>query len=487
MNLLDFTVHELRDAIKNKDVSSLEATTACLERIEDVDGNIGSYLNIFADSAIKSSKEADKRIASGNFHGSLLGVPYALKDNILTRGTINTCASKMLENFISPYDATVTEKINNQGGILLGKLNMDEFAMGSTTENSAYKISKNPYDTSKVPGGSSGGSATAVAADEAYFSLGSDTGGSIRQPAAFCGCVGLKPTYGRVSRYGLVAFASSLDQIGPVTKDVLDSAIVLDVISGMDFRDSTSAPGEDFSFENSLTGNIKGLKIGVPTQYFDGIEKDVFSSLSAAIESFKSLGALCEETDLKLYKYALPAYYILSSGEASSNLSRYDGVKYGLIAQNVENLSNLYKESRTQGFGKEVKRRILFGTYILSSQNYAKYFKKAQQVRTLIIEEFNKLFEKYDVLVTPAYPTTAFEIGRTGTSVEMYVGGNCLACVNLAGLPAIVLPCGYNKAGLPIGVQIIGKPFDEATVLNAALALEKTVKKQKPSFSGGAI
>ena len=486
MELLNLTVHELRDMIKSKKVSSLEATTACLSHIENIDGNIGSFINVLYDEAIACAKENDKKLSMGLNSGSIFGVPYALKDNILTKGIKTTCASKMLENFIPPYSATVENKIKSQGGILLGKLNMDEFAMGSSTENSYFKVTRNPYDISKMPGGSSGGSATAVASDEAFFSLGTDTGGSIRQPAAFCSCVGLKPTYGRVSRYGLVAFASSLDQIGPLTKDVLDSAIILDVISGKDNKDSTTFKTSDISFESALTGEICGTKIGVPVEYLDNINKEVLSSLSASIENLKKLGAICEETSLKLYKHALPSYYLISSGEACSNLARFDGVKYGYSEENCDTLTDLYEKSRSSGFGNEVKRRILLGTYILSSKNYHAYFKKAQQVRTLIIEEFNRLFEKYDVLVTPAYPTVASEIGQSCTSIEMYVGGNCLACVNLAGLPAIVIPCGYDKNGLPIGIQIIGKYFDEATILNVAYALEKTVLLKKPSLTGGA-
>ena len=487
MEILNLTVHELRDAIKNKKISSTEATKACLSQIETHDEVLGSFLDVFYSDALNSAKSADEKIATDDDVGTLLGVPYALKDNILTKGIKTTCASKMLENYIPPYSATVYEKIQKSGGVLLGKLNMDEFAMGSSCENSAYKITKNPYDISKIPGGSSGGSASSVASDEAYFTLGSDTGGSIRQPASFCGCVGLKPTYGRVSRYGLVAFASSLDQIGPLTKDVRDSAIILDVISGKDEKDSTTAPISSTSFEKSLSENIKDIRVGVPTQYLDGIDTDVKDSLFSSLDSLKYLGADVLETDLKLYKYALPAYYLISSGEACSNLAKFDGVKYGFSAKNCDTLDDLYKESRSKAFGAEVKRRIMLGAYILSSENYAVYYEKAQKVRTLIIEEFNKLFEQFDVLVTPAYPTTPTEIGSGGTSIEMYVGGNCFACANLAGLPAIVIPCGYNKAGLPIGIQIIGKQFDEATILNVAYALEKTVTKQKPHLFGGAL
>lgn len=486
MELLNLTVHELRDMISSKKISSSEATCACLSHIKNTDDKICSFLTVLYDDAIAHAKECDEKISKGYSKGLLFGVPYALKDNILTKGIKTTCASKMLENFIPPYSATVENRIKEQGGVLLGKLNMDEFAMGVSTENSYFKVSKNPYDITKIPGGSSGGSATAVSSDQVYFALGSDTGGSIRQPAAFCGCVGLKPTYGRVSRYGLVAFASSLDQIGPITKDVRDSAILLDVISGKDNLDATTCEKNAFSFESALTGNIKGKKIGVPTEYLLGIDNEVLSCLNSAVKNFNHLGADCIETNLKLYKYALPAYYLISSGEASTNLARYDGIKYGYKAENCDDLENIYQCSRSFALGSEVKRRILLGTYVLSSKNYSAYFQKAQKVRTLIIKEFEDLFKKYDVLVTPAYPTTPTNIGQGGTSVEMYIGGNCLACANLAGLPAIVIPYGYTKNGLPIGVQIIGKPFDEATVLNVAYALENTFCKQKPSISGGA-
>lgn len=484
MEIYNLSLHELRDMLKSKKISSYEATLSCLSRIDDVDRSIGSFLSVFYDDAKKSAIVADKKIASGET-SPLLGVPYALKDNILTKGIVTTCASLMLKDFVPPYSATVYEKLMSAGGILLGKLNMDEFAMGSSTETSAYKTTKNPYNITKIPGGSSGGSATAVAADESFFTLGTDTGGSIRQPAAFCGCVGLKPTYGTISRYGLVAFASSLDQIGPMTKDVKDAAIVLDVIAGKDNRDCTTYSYKPQSCEESLTGDIKNLKIGVPVQYLDGINEEVYSALTKAVENIKSMGAEVTDTDLKMYKYALPAYYLISSGEASSNLARFTGVGFGFRADNYSDLGDMYKESRAQGFGDEVKRRIMLGTYILSSENYSAYYKKAQQVRTLIIEEFNKLFEKFDVLITPAYPTTATDLGRNITSIEMYRGGNCLVCTNLAGLPSIVLPCGYDNSGLPIGIQIIGKPFCESTILNVAYALEKTITKQKPLISGG--
>lgn len=480
------TAHEIRDMIKNKEISSLEATKAVLSRIEATEDKVESYITVLRDEALKSAEAVDKKIASGESVGDLAGVPMALKDNMCTKDVLTTCASKMLYNFKPPYDSTVAKKMKEADAVLLGKLNMDEFAMGSSTENSYFKKTKNPYDLTRVPGGSSGGSAACVAADEAYFTLGSDTGGSIRQPAAFCGCVGLKPTYGAVSRFGLVAFASSLDQIGPMTKDVLDCAMVLDNIVGYDCQDSTSVKMEYDSFEGNLSNNIKGLKIGVPAEYIGaGIDNEVLNAINAALETFKVLGAETGEASLPLNKYALPAYYMISSAEASSNLARYDGVKYGYRAENFEDLSDLYLKTRSEGFGSEVKRRIMIGTYALSSGYYDAYYKKAQQVRTQVMQDFSNAFEKYDVLVTPVAPTAAFKIGeKTQDPMQMYLADICTVSVNIAGLPAIVIPCGYTKEGLPIGIQIIGKHFGEQTILNAALALEETVKKVRPIIGG---
>lgn len=484
MELYKLTAHELRDKIKNKEISSVEATKSVIERIDSVENKVDSYITILGDEAIAKATEIDKKIASGEDVGSLAGVPCAIKDNMCTKDVLTTCASKMLYNFKPPYNATVVEKLNEAGTVTLGKVNMDEFAMGSSTENSYFKKTKNPYDLTKVPGGSSGGSAACVAADEAPFSLGSDTGGSIRQPASLCGCVGLKPTYGSVSRYGLIAFASSLDQIGPLTKDVTDAAMVLDVIAGHDPKDSTSVNIKHPCYEKALTGDIKGLKIGIPEEYIgEGIDKEVASAVYTAIDNMKSLGAVSENTNLPLNKYALPAYYMISSAEASSNLARFDGVKYGYRAENFDNLVDMYCQSRSEGFGTEVKRRIMIGTYALSSGYYDAYYKKAQQVRTMIMDDFGKAFEKYDVLITPSSPTTAFGIGeRTTDPIKMYLADICTVSVNIGGLPAIVIPCGYDKNGLPIGIQIIGKPFGEATILNAAYALEKTITKVRPNL-----
>ncbi|MBR4890036.1 MAG: Asp-tRNA(Asn)/Glu-tRNA(Gln) amidotransferase subunit GatA [Clostridia bacterium] len=484
MELYKLTAHELRDMIKNKEITSVEATKSVLERIDNVENKVESYITVTGEEALARAALIDEKIAAGEEVGKLAGVPCAIKDNMCTKDVLTTCASKMLYNFKPPYNATVVEKLDAAGTVTLGKVNMDEFAMGSSTENSYFKKTKNPYDLTKVPGGSSGGSAACVAADEAPFSLGSDTGGSIRQPASLCGCVGLKPTYGSVSRYGLIAFASSLDQIGPLAKDVKDAAIVLDAICGYDPKDSTSVNIEHPCYEDALTGDIKGLKVGIPEEYFgEGIDEEVSASVFAAIENMKSLGAVAENTNLPLNKYALPAYYMISSAEASSNLARFDGVKYGYRAEKFDDLVDLYCQSRSEGFGSEVKRRIMIGTYALSSGYYDAYYKKAQQVRTMIMDDFGKAFEKYDVLVTPCSPTTAFGIGeKTTDPIQMYLADICTVSVNIGGLPAIVIPCGYDKNGLPIGLQIIGKPFGEASILNAAYALEKTITKARPNL-----
>lgn len=478
------TAHEIRDKIKNKELSSKEITTAFLNRIDAVEDKVESYVTVLPEQAIEAAEAVDKKIAAGESVGALAGVPMALKDNLCTKDILTTCSSKMLYNFRPPYDSTVAAKLKAADTVLLGKVNMDEFAMGSSTENSYYKKTKNPYDLTKVPGGSSGGSAACVSADEAAFALGSDTGGSIRQPASFCGCVGMKPTYGTVSRFGLVAFASSLDQIGPLAKDVRDCAMVYDQIVGYDPMDSTSVNREYASFEAALTGDVKGLKIGVPAEYMgEGISEPVQKAVMAALNSFKALGAEYQDMHLPLNEYALPAYYMISSAEAGSNLARFDGVKYGYRAENFDGLIDLYAQTRSEGFGAEVKRRIMIGTYALSSGYYDAYYKKAQQVRTMIMQDFDKAFETYDVLVTPTTPTTAFGIGeKTNDPLQMYMADICTVSVNIGGLPAVVLPCGYDENGLPIGLQIIGKPFGEAQILNAAYALEKTISKIKPSI-----
>ena len=408
-----------------------------------------------------------------------------------TKGIKTTCSSKMLENFVSPYDATVVEKLKEQHMIDLGKLNMDEFAMGASTEYSAFHVTRNPWNLNTVPGGSSGGSAAAVAANLVPWALGSDTGGSIRQPAAFCGVVGLKPTYGLVSRYGLVAFASSLDQIGPITKDVEDAAMLLNVIAGHDERDTTSENREKIDYTKCLKNDVKGLKIGVPKEFFgEGINEEVKAKLKEAIEKYKEMGAEVEEFSLDIANYALATYYIIACAEASSNLGRFDGIRYGYRTENFTNLKEIYKNSRSEGFGDEVKRRIILGTYVLSSGYYDAYYKKAQQVRTLVRKEFDKAFEKYDVLLTPTSPTVAFEIGtKSSNPLEMYLADICTVSINIAGLPGISVPCGVDSNGMPVGMQLIGNRFDEEKILNAAYTYEQATKfreNYKPTFKGGA-
>ena len=475
MNLYELTAHELSDKLKAKEVSSTEITKSVIERIEKVEGTIGSYITSTHEQALETAKLVDNKIANGEEIAPLEGIPMAIKDNICTEGIKTTCASKMLENFIPPYDAFVAKKIKEINAPVLGKLNMDEFAMGSSTENSYFKKTKNPYNTDKVPGGSSGGSAASVSADTAVYTLGSDTGGSIRQPASFCGVVGLKPTYGLVSRFGLVAFASSLDQIGPLTKDVTDSAMVLNLIAGHDKMDSTSIniPKEDYT--KALVNDVKGMKIGIPNDYIgEGINEDVKNAILKAVETYKALGAEIEFFDMKASKYALPAYYIISSAEASSNLARYDGIKYGYRTDSFESLDDLYKKTRSEGFGKEVKRRIMLGTYALSSGYYDAYYKKAQQVRTVIKNDFDAAFERYDFILTPTAPTTAFNIGsKTTDPLQMYLEDICTVSINIASVPAISIPCGFDKENMPIGMQLIGKAFSESTLLRAAYTFEQ--------------
>jgi aspartyl-tRNA(Asn)/glutamyl-tRNA(Gln) amidotransferase subunit A len=481
LELYQLTAHALRDLLRKKEISSIELTKSILDRINLTDPQIQSYLTVMHEQALNNAQEIDKRMSAGEQLGDLAGIPMALKDNICTEGILTTCASKMLHNFKPPYDATVVKKLKKEGTVLVGKLNMDEFAMGSSTENSYFKQTKNPYDLDRVPGGSSGASAAAVAADEAIFTLGSDTGGSIRQPAAFCGVVGMKPTYGTVSRFGLVAFASSLDQIGPLTKDVTDCALVLNAITGHDPMDSTSLNIKYPDYTKALVNNVKGLKIGVPKEYMgEGINAEIRHSVLNALEILKSLGAEYEEFSLPLTEYALPAYYLISSAEASSNLARYDGIKYGYRTGQFKDLLDLYKKTRSEGFGTEVKRRIMLGTYALSSGYYDAYYKKAQQVRTLIKKSFDDAFSRYDVIITPTTPTTAFKIGeKSKDPLEMYAADICTVSLNIAGLPGLVIPCGLDSKGLPIGMQLIGKAFDEATLLRTAYTFEQNTEYHK--------
>ena len=474
MELYSLTAHEASELLKKGEVSSLELTKAALDRIDAVEDKVKGYITVLADEALKSAEKVDKAIADGEKIGDLTGIPIAIKDNICTEGVLTTCASKMLHNFVSPYDATVTKKLKAENAVILGKVNMDEFAMGSTTEHSYFKKTGNPHDVSRVPGGSSGGSAAVVSADEAFISLGSDTGGSIRQPASFCGVVGMKPTYGMVSRFGLVAFASSLDQIGPLAKDVTDCAVMLNAITGYDPMDSTSLNTEYPDYKKAIGEDGNELKIGLPKEYFEAASEEVKNAVLAAAKKYEELGAKVEECSLSKMEYALPAYYIISSAEASSNLARYDGIKYGYRTEKFDDLLDLYTKTRSEGFGDEVKRRIMLGTYALSSGYYDAYYKKAQQVRTLVKNDFDKAFEKYDVLLTPTAPTTAWKIGeKVSDPMQMYAADICTVSVNIAGLPGIVVPCGKDNDNMPIGMQLIGKAFGESTLLRAAYTYEK--------------
>ena len=487
MEITELTVHELKEKLAKKEITVQEVTKAYVDRINDKEKDVGAFVTTLCDEALEEAKSIQEKINAGEIKGELAGIPIGIKDNMCTKGIKTTCSSKMLENFVSPYDATVVEKLKEQHMIDLGKLNMDEFAMGASTEYSAFHVTRNPWNLNTVPGGSSGGSAAAVAANLVPWALGSDTGGSIRQPAAFCGVVGLKPTYGLVSRYGLVAFASSLDQIGPITKDVEDAAMLLNVIAGHDERDTTSENREKIDYTKCLKNDVKGLKIGVPKEFFgEGINEEVKAKLKEAIEKYKEMGAEVEEFSLDIANYALATYYIIACAEASSNLGRFDGIRYGYRTENFTNLKEIYKNSRSEGFGDEVKRRIILGTYVLSSGYYDAYYKKAQQVRTLVRKEFDKAFEKYDVLLTPTSPTVAFEIGtRSSNPLEMYLADICTVSINIAGLPGISVPCGVDSNGMPVGMQLIGNRFDEEKILNAAYTYEQATKfreKYKPEY-----
>ena len=481
MNLYELTVHELIEKLGKKEINLEEITKSYVDRINEKEKDIKAFVTITNKEALEKSKTVDRSVSK------FAGIPIGIKDNICTKGIKTTCSSKMLENFVSPYDATVMDKINAENMIGLGKLNMDEFAMGASTEYSYFGTTKNPWNLNTVPGGSSGGSAAAVAANMVPWALGSDTGGSVRQPAALCGVVGLKPTYGLVSRYGLVAFASSLDQIGPITKDVEDCANLLNVIAGYDEKDSTSVNMSKKDYTQKLKDGVKGLKIGIPKEFFgEGINEEVKQALQNTIEMYKEMGAEVEECTLDIADEALAVYYIIACAEASSNLGRFDGIRYGYRTENFENLNDIFVNSRSEGFGAEVKRRIILGTYVLSSGYYDAYYKKAQKVRTFIKQEFERLFKVYDVLITPTSPTVAYEIGTRSTNpLEMYLADLCTVSVNIAGLPGISIPCGVDKKGLPIGMQIIGKSFDEETILKTAYAAEQKIKfreNHKPMF-----
>lgn len=481
MNIIDLSVHELREKIKNKEVTAQEITKAYIDRINDKEKDVEAFVTLLEEESISKAKTIDEKRANGEILNNLAGIPIGIKDNICTKEIKTTCSSKMLEDFVSPYDATVMNKLNDEKLITLGKLNMDEFAMGGSTETSYFKKTKNPWDLTKVPGGSSGGSAAAVASKMVPWALGSDTGGSIRQPASFCGVVGLKPTYGLVSRYGLVAFASSLDQIGPITKDVRDSAILLNLIAGHDRKDTTSVDEPRKDYEKALTGNVKGLKIGVPREFFgEGINSEVKEKLEEAIETYKKLGAEIEEFSLDIAKYALATYYIIACAEASSNLGRFDGIRYTYRANDFKDLKDLYKKTRSEAFGAEVKRRIILGTYVLSSGYYDAYYKKAQQMRRLVKEDFDKVFKEVDVLVSPTCPNTAFEMGsRNDDPIKMYLTDVGTICANLIGAPAISIPAGFDKSGMPIGLHLITDCMKDNLLLQTAYNFERETDYNK--------
>ena len=478
MDILSLTAVELAKAIREGRTTAVEATQAVLDRIAAGEDIYHCYVTVERDKALQQAAEVQKKIEAGELTGPLAGVPFAIKDNMCTEGTLTTCSSKILENFIPTFSAEAVLNLEKAGAVILGKTNMDEFAMGSTTETSYYGVTRNPRNPEHVPGGSSGGSAAAVAAQECFAALGSDTGGSIRQPASYCGVVGMKPTYGTVSRYGLIAYGSSLDQIGPLTKDVTDCATVLETITSHDSKDSTSMKREDTDFTSALVADVKGMKIGIPRDYFgEGLDPEVRDAVLAAAEVLKAQGAEVEEFDLSLVDYAIPTYYTIAAAEASSNLERFDGVKYGYRAQDAEDLHTMYKRSRSQGFGPEVKRRIMLGSFVLSSGYYDAYYLKALRVKALIKKAFDEAFAKYDVILGPVAPTTAPKLGSSLVDpIKMYLGDIYTISINLAGLPGISVPCGTDSQGLPIGMQLIGDCFKEKTLIRAAYTYEQSVK-----------
>lgn len=479
--MTEYTALELGRRIRKGEISAVEAAQAALTQIDEKEALLHAYIRVDRESALRQAEKIQKKIMAGELTGPLAGVPMAVKDNICIEGMQTTCASKILENYVPPYTATAVKKLQDAGAVILGKTNMDEFAMGSTTETSAYGITKNPWKTDHVPGGSSGGSCAAVAAGECFYALGSDTGGSIRQPSSFCGVTGLKPTYGTVSRYGLVAYASSLDQIGPIAKDVADVAAVMEVIAGADSQDSTSVKREKYDFTGCLTGEARGLRIGIPQEYFgEGLDTEVREAVLKAAERLRLLGAQVEEMHLGLVKYAIPAYYVIACAEASSNLSRFDGVKYGYRSRDAEEIHQMYKKSRSEGFGEEVKRRILLGSFVLSSGYYDAYYLKALRTKALIKQAFDEAFQKYDMLLGPVAPTTAPKLGESlSDPLKMYLGDIYTISANLAGLPAISVPCGTDSQGLPIGMQLIGDCFQEEKLLQAAYAYETSRKEER--------
>ncbi len=487
MDILNLTAIRLSEKIREKELTAVEATEAVLKQIASNESAYGCYVTVEEEKAMEQAKQAQKRIESGELSGPLAGVPVAIKDNICTKGIRTTCSSRILENFVPTYTATAAEALENAGAVVLGKTNMDEFAMGSTTETSYYKITKNPWNPEHAPGGSSGGSCAAVAARECICALGSDTGGSIRQPSSFCGVTGLKPTYGTVSRYGLIAYGSSLDQIGPVAKDVADCAAMLEILAVHDPKDSTSVKREETDFTAALKGDVKGLRVGIPRDYLgDGLDAQVQEAVERAAKELEEQGAIVEEFDLSLVEYAIPAYYVIASAEASSNLSRFDGVKYGYRTEEYGGLHNMYKKTRSEGFGEEVKRRIMLGSFVLSSGYYDAYYLKALRTKALIKQAFDRAFEKYDVILGPTAPSTAPKLGESlKDPLKMYLGDIYTVSVNLTGLPAMSVPFGTDSQNLPIGVQLIGDSFQEKTIIRAGRALEQNRPWQAPAAQKG--
>ena len=485
MELESMTALELAAKIRQREVSVLDGVKEVFDQIESKEDKVHAYLDTYKKEAYARAKEVEKGIQDGTYTGPLAGVPIAVKDNICIKGKKTTCASKILENFVPQYNAEVIDRLEKAGMIIIGKTNMDEFAMGSTTETSAYGVTRNPWNLEHVPGGSSGGSCAAVAAGETFMALGSDTGGSIRQPSSFCGVVGIKPTYGTVSRYGLIAYGSSLDQIGPVAKDVTDCATILETIASYDPKDSTSIRRDSYDFTSALVDDVKGMRIGIPKDYFgNGLDAEVKENILRAVKVLEEKGAVVEEFDLSLVKYAIPAYYVIASAEASSNLARFDGVKYGYRTEEYEGLHNMYKKSRSEGFGPEVKRRIMLGSFVLSSGYYDAYYLKALKTKALIKKAFDKAFEKYDVIVAPAAPTTAPELGKSlSDPIKMYLGDIYTISVNLAGLPGITIPVGKDSKGLPVGMQLIGNCFEENKIIQTAYTFEQTKAYEAPELA----
>ena len=485
MSILDLTALELGKKIKAGEITSPQATEAVIKQIKAVEEQVHSYVTLDEEGAMKRAKEVQAQIEAGTLTGPLAGVPAAIKDNMCTKDMRTTCSSKILENFVPTYTAEAVLNLEKAGAVILGKTNMDEFAMGSTTETSYYGVTRNPWNTEHVPGGSSGGSCAAVAANECFYALGSDTGGSIRQPSSFCGVTGIKPTYGTVSRYGLIAYGSSLDQIGPVAKDVSDCAAILEAISSHDLKDSTSMARTDCDFTSALKDDVKGMKIGIPSSYFgEGLDEEVRAAILKAADILKEKGAIVETFDLGLVDYAIPAYYVIASAEASSNLSRFDGIKYGYRTKEYEGLHNMYKKTRSEGFGPEVKRRIMLGSFVLSSGYYDAYYLKALRTKALIKKEFDKAFAKYDLILAPASPDTAPKLGASlSDPLKMYLGDIYTISVNLAGLPGMTVPCGLDSKGLPIGMQLIGDCFKEKDIIRAGYAFECTRKYEMPELA----